>query len=50
MMRSRYIINLIAISQSVERIACAIENIAEEAIYVAEARYVRHSGNRLAID
>ena len=32
MMRSRYIINLIAISQSVERIAHAIENIAEEAI------------------
>ena len=49
MMRSRYIINLIAISQSVERIAYAIENIAEEAIYVAEARYVRHSGNRLPI-
>jgi phosphate uptake regulator len=50
MMRSRSIINLIAISQSVERIAYAIENVAEEAIYVAEAIDVRHAGNRLQID
>ena len=50
MMRSRCIINLIAISQSVERIAYAIENIAEEAIYVAEAIDVRHPGNRLEIE
>ena len=34
-MRSRSIIHLIAISQSVERIAHAIENVAEEAIDVA---------------
>ena len=50
MMRSRSIIHLIAISQSVERIAYAIENVAEEAIYVAEATDVRHAGNRLQID
>jgi phosphate transport system protein len=50
MMRSRCIINLIAISQSIERIAYAIENVAEEAIYVAEAIDVRHAGNRLEID
>jgi phosphate transport system protein len=49
MMRSRSIINLIAISQSVERIAYAIENVSEEAIYVAEAIDVRHAGNRLEI-
>src|SRR5208282_256707 len=50
MMRSRSIIHLIAISQSVELIAYAIENVAEEAIYVAEATDVRHAGNRLLID
>jgi phosphate transport system protein len=50
MMSSRCIINLIAISQSLERIAYAIENVAEEAIYVAEAKDVRHAGNRLETD
>ena len=50
MMSSRCIINLIAISQSIERIAYAIENVAEEAIYVAEAKDVRHASNRLEID
>ena len=50
MMRSRCIINLIAISQSAERIAYAIENVAEEAIYVAEAIDVRHAGNRFEIE
>jgi phosphate transport system protein len=50
MMSSKCIINLIAISQSLERIAYAIENVAEEAIYVAEAKDVRHAGNRLEID
>ena len=50
MMSSKCIINLIAISQSLERIAYAIENVAEEAIYVAEAKDVRHAGNRLETD
>ena len=50
MMRSRCIVNLIAISQSIERIAYSIEYVAEEAIYVAEARDVRHAGNRLEIE
>jgi phosphate transport system protein len=48
--RARAYVNLIAISQSLERIAYAIENVAEEAIYVSEARDVRHRGNRLEID
>jgi phosphate transport system protein len=48
--RARAYVNLIAISQSLERIAYAIENVAEEAIYVAESRDVRHPGNRLEID
>jgi phosphate uptake regulator len=49
-MRARAYINLIAISQSLERIAYAIENVAEEAIYVSEARDVRHPRNALEVD
>jgi phosphate transport system protein len=48
--RARGYVNLIAISQSFERIAYAIENVAEEAIYLSEARDVRHPGNTLEID
>src|SRR6516225_7336223 len=48
--RARAYINLIAISQSLERITYAIENIAEEAIYVSEARDVRHPRNALEVD
>jgi phosphate transport system protein len=48
--RARAYINLIAISQSLERIAYAIENVAEEAIYVSEARDVRHPRNTLEVD
>ena len=48
--RARTYINLIAISQSLERIAYAVENIAEDAIYVSEARDVRHPRNALEID
>lgn len=40
-------VNLIAIAQCLERAAYIIENIAEEAIYVAEAKDVRHAGNPL---
>jgi phosphate transport system protein len=40
-------VNLIAIVQCLERAAYIIENIAEEAIYVAEAKDVRHEGNPL---
>jgi phosphate transport system protein len=42
----RAYINLIAIAQCLERCGYGIENIAEEAIYVAEAKDVRHAGNR----
>ena len=48
--RARAYINLIAIFQSLERIAYAIENVAEEAIYVSEARDVRHPRNTLEVD
>jgi phosphate transport system protein len=48
--RARAYVNLIAISQSLERIAYAIENIAEDAIYVSEARDVRHPRNALEVD
>jgi phosphate transport system protein len=40
-------VNLIAIAQSLERTAYLIESITEEAIYVAEAKDVRHEGNPL---
>ena len=40
-------VNLIAVAQALERAAYVIENIAEEAIYVAEAKDVRHEGNPL---
>jgi len=48
--RARSYINLIAISQSLERIAYAIENVAEETIYVSEARDIRHPRNTLEVD
>jgi phosphate transport system protein len=40
-------VNLIAVAQCLERAAYVVENIAEEAIYVAEAKDVRHEGNPL---
>jgi phosphate transport system protein len=46
--RSRSYVNLIAIGHCLERIAYLIESIAEEATYMAEAKDVRHPGNRLA--
>ncbi|MGA8654747.1 MAG: PhoU domain-containing protein [Chthoniobacterales bacterium] len=46
--RSRSYVNLIAIGHCLEHIAYLIESIAEEAIYMAEAKDVRHPGNRLA--
>jgi len=49
-MRARAYINLIAVSQNLERIAYAIENVAEETIYVSEARDVRHPRNALEVD
>jgi phosphate transport system protein len=48
--QARAYINLIAVAQCLERIAYAIENIAEEAIYVSEAKDVRHPKNALEID
>jgi phosphate transport system protein len=40
-------VNLIAIAQCLERTAYMTENIVEEAIYVADAKDVRHEGNPL---
>lgn len=40
-------VNLIAIAQCLERTAYMVEYITEEAIYVAEAKDVRHEGNPL---
>ncbi|MBV9671516.1 MAG: phosphate uptake regulator PhoU [Verrucomicrobia bacterium] len=43
---ARCLISLITVAQSLNRIASCIRNIAEETIYVAEARDVRYSQNR----
>ncbi len=43
---ARCLISLITLAQSLNRIASSIRNIAEETIYVAEARDVRYSENR----
>ena len=45
--RSRWYVSLIAIGHSLERIAYLVESIAEEVIYMAEAKDVRHPGNPL---
>ena len=45
--RSRWYVNLIAIGHCLERIAYLVESIAEEVIYMAEAKDVRHPGNPL---
>lgn len=46
--RSRSYVNLIALAHCLEHIAYLVESIAEEVIYMAEAKDVRHAGNRLA--
>jgi phosphate transport system protein len=39
-------LNMISVAQCLERCAYIIENITEEAVYVAEAHDIRHAGNR----
>ncbi len=41
-------LNLMVISKSLERIADHAKNVAEEAVYLYEARDIRHSGSRQA--
>ena len=45
--RSRWYVDLIEIGHCLERIAFLVESIAEEVIYMAEAKDVRHPGNPL---
>jgi phosphate transport system protein len=46
---ARGYVNLIEIAQSLEKIVYRIENVVEDAVYIAEARDVRHSDNKLEI-
>jgi phosphate transport system protein len=48
--RSGLYVNLIIIVRSLEQIIYLIESIAEDIIYVAEAKDIRHAGNRLATE
>lgn len=45
----RTLVNLMAIAQALEAIAYLLENLAEEVIYIAEGKDVRHAGNTLEI-
>ncbi|HEY0790094.1 MAG TPA: PhoU domain-containing protein [Chthoniobacterales bacterium] len=46
---ARALVQLMAIAQGLEAVAYLLETLAEEVIYVAEARDVRHAGNKLEI-
>jgi phosphate transport system protein len=46
--RARSSIGMITVTRSLEQIAYLIESVAEDVIYVAEAKDIRHPGNRLA--
>ena len=48
--RSGLYVNLIIMVRSLEQIIYLIESIAEDIIYVAEARDIRHPQNRLVIE
>jgi phosphate transport system protein len=48
--RSGLFVNLIIVVRSLEQIVYLIESIAEDIIYVAEAKDIRHAGNRLATE
>jgi phosphate transport system protein len=48
--RSGLYVNLIIMVRSLEQIIYLIESIAEDIIYVAEAKDIRHAENRLAIE
>lgn len=45
---SRTYVNLMAVAQSLEAITYLTEHIANEIVYIAEARDIRHPGNTLA--
>jgi len=48
--RSGLYVNLIIMARSLEQIIYLIESIAEDIIYVAEAKDIRHANNRLAVE
>ena len=48
--RSGFYVSLIVMTRSLEQIIYLIESITEDIIYVAEAKDIRHSQNRLAIE
>jgi phosphate transport system protein len=48
--RSALCVNLIIMARSLEQIIYLIESITEDIIYVAEAKDIRHSENRLAVE
>ena len=41
-------LNLITVAKSLERIADHAKNVAEEVVYLYEAQYIRHAGNKAA--
>jgi hypothetical protein len=48
--RSGFYVSLIIFARSLEQIIYLIESITEDIIYVAEAKDIRHSKNRLSVD
>ena len=48
--RSGFYVRLIVIARSLEQIVYLIESIAEDIIYVAEAKDIRHANNRLEVE
>jgi phosphate transport system protein len=48
--RSALYVNFIIMARSLEQIIYLIESITEDIIYVAEAKDIRHSKNRLAVE
>ena len=46
---ARTLVNLMAVAQSLETSAYLLENLAEAVIYAAEAKDVRHPGNKLEV-
>ena len=48
--RSGFYVSLIVMARSLEQIIYLIESITEDIVYVAEAKDIRHSKNRLAVE
>jgi phosphate uptake regulator len=48
--RSGFYVSLIVIARSLEQIVYLIESIAEDIIYVAEAKDIRYANNRLEVE